>query len=226
MWLWKAFSNCKPCSKGTSCKTSSESTKTQKQLFCKRQHYHHIYKLPSVEEKLELQTLLEGCRPGHLPTSCQTLNELEITNSTKQNSSNNLPAFADVYLKRYTHTTDEEISMHSVPSQRTNYCIVDKRTPSLRGEVFGADTTGPAVARDGTAHMISATYGTVIQKPCYTGDYGCSVLGVTYAPQSRQNRVYSCKLPGTGWITPVPGVSTQLGHFLQSRSPSVENGRF
>ena len=31
-----------------------------------------------------------------------------------------------------------------------NYCIVDKRTPSLRGEVLGADTTGPAVARVGT----------------------------------------------------------------------------
>ena len=30
-----------------------------------------------------------------------------------------------------------------------NYCIVDKRTPSLRGEVFEADTTGPAVARVG-----------------------------------------------------------------------------
>ena len=28
-----------------------------------------------------------------------------------------------------------------------NYFIVDERTPSLRGYVLGADTTGPAVAR-------------------------------------------------------------------------------
>ena len=28
----------------------------------------------------------------------------------------------------------------------TRYCIEDKRTPGLRGEVLGADTTGPAVA--------------------------------------------------------------------------------
>ena len=28
----------------------------------------------------------------------------------------------------------------------TNNCIEDKRTPSLRGDVLGADTTGPAVA--------------------------------------------------------------------------------
>ena len=27
-----------------------------------------------------------------------------------------------------------------------NYCIEDKRTPSRRGEVLGADTAGPAVA--------------------------------------------------------------------------------
>ena len=27
-----------------------------------------------------------------------------------------------------------------------NYCIEERRTPSLRGEVLGADTTGPAVA--------------------------------------------------------------------------------
>ena len=27
---------------------------------------------------------------------------------------------------------------------------VDRRTPSLRGEILGADTTGPAVARVGT----------------------------------------------------------------------------
>ena len=33
-----------------------------------------------------------------------------------------------------------------------DYCIVVKRTPSLRGEVVGADTTGPAVARVGTRH--------------------------------------------------------------------------
>ena len=30
---------------------------------------------------------------------------------------------------------------------------MDKRTPSLRGEVLGADTTGPAVARFGTIQM-------------------------------------------------------------------------
>ena len=30
---------------------------------------------------------------------------------------------------------------------------MDKRTPSLRGEVLGADTTGPAVARVGTIQL-------------------------------------------------------------------------
>ena len=42
----------------------------------------------------------------------------------------------------------------------TNYYIVDKRTPSLRGEVLGADTTGPAVARVGTLHLnwVSSAY--------------------------------------------------------------------
>ena len=33
---------------------------------------------------------------------------------------------------------------------------MDKRTPSLRGEVVGADTTGPAVARVGTRGVIEA----------------------------------------------------------------------
>ena len=42
----------------------------------------------------------------------------------------------------------------SLPRVVTNelYYIVDKRTPSLRGEVLGADTTGSAVARVGTAY--------------------------------------------------------------------------
>ena len=31
---------------------------------------------------------------------------------------------------------------------------MDKRTPSLRGEVFGADTAGPAVARVGKIQLI------------------------------------------------------------------------
>ena len=37
----------------------------------------------------------------------------------------------------------------TLPYVITNYCIVDKRTPSLRGEVLGAGTTGPAVYRCG-----------------------------------------------------------------------------
>ena len=43
---------------------------------------------------------------------------------------------------------------------RTNYCIVDKRTPSLRGEVLGAGTTGPAVARVGAVQLnwVSSSY--------------------------------------------------------------------
>ena len=41
----------------------------------------------------------------------------------------------------------------SLPRVITNYCIVDKRTPSLRGEALGADTTGPAVARVGTIQL-------------------------------------------------------------------------
>ena len=37
---------------------------------------------------------------------------------------------------------------------------MDKLTPSLRGEVLGADTTGPAVARVGTIQLnwVSSTY--------------------------------------------------------------------
>ena len=35
----------------------------------------------------------------------------------------------------------------------TNYCIEGTRTPSLRGEVLGADTTGPAVARRYTIYQ-------------------------------------------------------------------------
>ena len=37
------------------------------------------------------------------------------------------------------------MASHFPVSKRTNYCIEEKRTPSLRGEVLGADTTGPAV---------------------------------------------------------------------------------
>ena len=36
---------------------------------------------------------------------------------------------------------------------RINYCIVDKRTPSLRGEVLRGDTTGPAVSRVGIIQL-------------------------------------------------------------------------
>ena len=36
-----------------------------------------------------------------------------------------------------------------------NYCVVDKRTPTLPGEVLGADTTGPAVTRVGTHVLLS-----------------------------------------------------------------------
>ena len=44
--------------------------------------------------------------------------------------------------------------------KRTNYYIVDKRTPILRGEVLGADTTGLAVARVGTIQLnrVSSAY--------------------------------------------------------------------
>ena len=43
---------------------------------------------------------------------------------------------------------------------KTNYCIVDKRTLGPRGEVLGADTTGPAVARVGTIQLnwVSSAY--------------------------------------------------------------------
>ena len=44
----------------------------------------------------------------------------------------------------------------ALPRVIANYCIVDKRTPSLRGEILGADTTGPAVARVGTVRIIRA----------------------------------------------------------------------
>ena len=38
------------------------------------------------------------------------------------------------------------MAWHFSPCERTSYCIEEKRAPSLRGNVLGADTTGPAVA--------------------------------------------------------------------------------
>ena len=50
------------------------------------------------------------------------------------------------------------MAWHFPVCERTNHCIVDKRTPSLRGEVLGADTTGPAVARVGTIQLNWSAY--------------------------------------------------------------------
>ena len=38
------------------------------------------------------------------------------------------------------------MAWHFPVRQRTNYCTEEKLTPSVRGEVLGADATGPAVA--------------------------------------------------------------------------------
>ena len=46
------------------------------------------------------------------------------------------------------------IAWHFPVRKRKNYCIEEKRTPSLRGEVLGADTTGPAVASRYTSFII------------------------------------------------------------------------
>ena len=42
------------------------------------------------------------------------------------------------------------ITIELLHGGNSGYCIVDKRTPSLRGEVLGDDTTGSAVAPVGT----------------------------------------------------------------------------
>ena len=50
------------------------------------------------------------------------------------------------------------MSYHLPGWYRTNFSIVDKRTPSLQGEVLGADNTWAAVAALGIIQLISSTY--------------------------------------------------------------------
>ena len=50
--------------------------------------------------------------------------------------------------------------------------IVDKCTPSLRGEVLGADTTGPAVARVGTLFDLNILCSSIHQDAEYQQQQG------------------------------------------------------
>ena len=57
------------------------------------------------------------------------------------------------------------MAWHFTPCDNENYCIEDRRTPSLRGDVLGADTTGPAVA-SGYTSLASCSAAQVIPQVC------------------------------------------------------------
>ena len=56
----------------------------------------------------------------------------------------------DTLVIRTGRSMADGVSLLRAITKFTKYCIVDKRTPSPREKVLGADTTGLAVARVGT----------------------------------------------------------------------------
>ena len=65
-----------------------------------------------------------------------------------------------------------------------------KCTPSLRGEVLGADTTGPAVARVGTIHLnwVSSAYGPTRDQFAFRRpESTVSLAGVGHQPKAMEN---------------------------------------
>ena len=60
------------------------------------------------------------------------------------------------------------MAWHFPVRYRKNYCIEEKRTPSLRGDVLEADTTGPAVSSRCKTRAAAAVT-TPVQNGSYRG---------------------------------------------------------